>query len=473
MIFTSLEFVVFFALVALLYFWARRENARHSILLVASSAFYGFWDVRFLALLWLAIGIAFVGALAVVRWPEHRKRSAGLSVFSLLALLGVFKYFDFFVLSARRASAAIGLDPGDVAFSVVLPVGISFYIFQAISYVVDVYRGDVAPESRLSRVGLYISFFPQLVAGPIIRAATFLPQLDGERRHGAGRYLQSLREVLQGFVYKSVFADNLARIVDSGFGDISAQANSDLIAAAVGFYGQIYFDFAGYSLMAIGIARLLGYDFPVNFDFPYRSVSIAEFWRRWHISLSGWLRDYLYIPLGGNRHGTLMRYRNLMLTMLLGGLWHGASWAFVVWGGLHGLALVLHRIYTSSAAKRRLASLPARLRLGSAWLSTQLFVLLSWIPFRLNEVGEALEVLSAFAGIRESTAAPRIGSAWILLILPVLADTFALAALDRKRTEAPEDGAAPLACYVILGALFAVALVLIPIQTEPFIYFQF
>ena len=475
MTFTSLEFILFLLVTLALYFSIRRENFRQYLLLAASSAFYGFWDTRFLLLLWGAIVVAFAAGRAIEHKPRYAREALWISISSLLALLGVFKYFGFFTRSAYSLLTTMGLHADGIFYSIVLPVGISFYIFQAISYVIDVHRGVLPAEKNLMKVGLYISFFPQLVAGPIIRAADFLPQLENQPTFDTKRYLQGLREITIGFIYKSVFADNLSKVVDPVFAEIATYSNMDLIAASIGFYGQIYFDFAGYSLMAIGVARLLGYDFPVNFAYPYRAFSVTDFWRRWHISLSGWLRDYLYISLGGNRRGTLRRYRNLMLTMLLGGLWHGASWAFVAWGGLHGLALVLHRIYTRGPIPHTLSSVPLWIRIAGSWALTQGFVLLCWIPFRLNDVSEALEVLSAFGGLRHGPAISVLEGTWMLLLLPILVDTFGMSSLDRGPIETSNNGFRywPLVYCLVLGALFALALILIPLESAPFIYFQF
>ena len=356
MIFTDAIFFVFLVSVFGAYWLIRKKEWRLSLLLGASAVFYGWWDWRFLGLIGFVIVISWLAAgFAAKRAPGDRYRRAALiaGITANLSVIAAFKYFGFFADSARAMLASIGLDPGWTALNILLPVGISFYVFQAISYIVDVARGDLAAEPRLRRVALYIAFFPQLVAGPIVRAASFFPQMEREKTLTSALFFAGLRAFLLGFAYKAGIADNLAQFVDPIFGDaqvagdtdLAIWSNSALVGATLAFAGLIYFDFAGYSLMAIGVARWFGFYIPKNFDVPYASPSIDDFWRRWHISLSSWLRDYVYIPLGGGRTGQLATYRNLMATMLLGGLWHGAAWTFVAWGGLHGLALVFHRAF--------------------------------------------------------------------------------------------------------------------------------
>ncbi|MCI4646088.1 MAG: hypothetical protein MRY64_15005, partial [Hyphomonadaceae bacterium] len=397
MIFTEPVFLIFLGLTFSLYWLVKGREARLLVLLLASILFYGWWDWRFLALIGWVVLVSWAVALCAARF---RPRTAGRRILltgaiaSHLGVLASFKYFGFFAQSAAATLTAMGLTPSWPVIHILLPVGISFYIFQAISYVVDTARGDLAPETRLRRVALYIAFFPQLVAGPIVRAASFFPQMEREKHLSRALIASGLRAFLIGFVYKAAIADNLAPLVDPVYsgGDLGAWANSALIGATLAFSGQIYFDFAGYSLMAIGVARLFGYHIPKNFDYPYASLSIAEFWRRWHISLSSWLRDYLYIPLGGNRGGSLATYRNLMITMMLGGLWHGAAWTFVAWGTLQGLGLSLHRALFGGGAWR-MGWLPAL-------VLTQGFVLLSWAAFRAESFVDMATIWHAFTGLR-------------------------------------------------------------------------
>ncbi|MEN0001850.1 MAG: MBOAT family O-acyltransferase, partial [Pseudomonadota bacterium] len=411
MIFTQPVFLVFFAMVFGAYWWVKSDfevelgkrlrvtghECRLSILLLASAVFYGWWDWRFLGLISLVIFISWLAALKATKLsPGSTGRRAWLifAIGSNLAVLAAFKYFGFFAVSAAETLRAIGLEPSWPAVNLLLPVGISFYIFQAISYVVDTARGDLAAERRIRRVALYIAFFPQLVAGPIVRATSFFPQMERAKHLSAALVASGGRAFLIGFAYKAGIADNLAPLVDPvyGGGELSVWSNSALIGATLAFGGQIYFDFAGYSLMAIGVARLFGFHIPKNFDYPYAALSIADFWRRWHISLSSWLRDYLYIPLGGNRGGELATYRNLMTTMVLGGLWHGAAWTFVAWGALHGSALVVHRAVFGSM-HRAISSV-------LAFVLTQGFVLLTWAAFRAESFSDMASFWYAFTSLR-------------------------------------------------------------------------
>ncbi|MFM8459616.1 MAG: MBOAT family O-acyltransferase, partial [Chthoniobacterales bacterium] len=335
MIFTTLTFAIFLALVLPLYWSLRSDRWRLPLLFAANFVFYGWWDWRFTALLFFVIVVAYAGGLLLARAVPSSRRAKAILLISCgvqLAVLGYFKYADFFIANVRSVAESMGLQPGWTALHLILPVGISFYIFQAISYLVSVYRGTVGCERSFLKLGVYLGFFPHLVAGPIIHAKTFLPQLDSKRVFDPDVFLEGCRKFAIGLLYNSVFADNIAPFVDRVFADVSAQSPLAVAGGCLGFYGQIYFDFAGYSLMAIGVANMFGYFLPDNFNYPYRATSVIDFWRRWHISLSTWLRDYVYIPLGGNRGPKWTVYRNLMVTMFLGGLWHGADWNFVLWG---------------------------------------------------------------------------------------------------------------------------------------------
>lgn len=475
MIFTEPIFLAFFAIVFSAYWLAPDGRARLYLLLAASAVFYGWWDWRFLALIGFVICISWLAALrATPLAPGSRGRRAWL-IFAIGANLGVlatFKYFGFFSQSAAAALDAMGLSASWPLVHILLPVGISFYVFQAISYIVDTARGDLAPERRLSRVALYIAFFPQLVAGPIVRAASFFPQMDRAKTLTGGLVAAGARAFIIGFVYKAGIADNLAPLVDPVFGDaltpgdanLSAWSNLALIGATIAFAGQIYFDFAGYSLMAIGVARLFGYYIPKNFDYPYTALSIADFWRRWHMSLSFWLRDYLYIPLGGNRLGRVKTYRNLMVTMILGGLWHGAAWTFVAWGALHGAALALHRALFVGKGDQRVG-------LAAALVLTQVFVLLSWVPFRAESFSDMLTVWHAFTFMREGGG--QMLPVWVFAIpLLVALDAWLGGRAGPRRLRLPVLRR-PAVYWGGMGALVAIVLALYPLEAAPFVYFQF
>jgi len=320
MIFSTLAFVLFLAAVLPVYWALRSDRWRLPFLFAANFFFYGWWDWRFTALLFFIMVVAYAGGRALVRAVAGggcARAILWLFCAVQLAVLGYFKYADFFIESVRRTAEAMGWQPTWTTLNLILPVGISFYIFQAISYLVSVYRGTIPVERSFLKLGVYLGFFPHLVAGPIIHAKTFLPQLASARVFDASMFIDGWRKFAIGFLYKSVFADNIAGYVDAVYADPAAHSPLSVFGATLGFYGQIYFDFAGYSLMAIGVANMLGYYLPDNFNFPYRATSLVDFWRRWHISLSTWLRDYVYIPLGGNRGPRSSMYRNLMVTMRL------------------------------------------------------------------------------------------------------------------------------------------------------------
>jgi alginate O-acetyltransferase complex protein AlgI len=471
---TSMNFISFqfvgFVLVVYVAYWSIRSNTgRVALLVFASCVFYAAWDWRFLALMWLVTFNAYVAGLALNR--ETRVRPIlFISIGADLLVLGIFKYLGFLSHISAMLLEAIGATATWPSPHIILPVGISFYTFHAISYVMDVSRKKILPQTNFLKVALYISFFPQLIAGPIVRASFFMPQLSSLRKMHHVRHLQGLQLFLIGFVYKALIADSLAQICDPVYAQVGAATQTKLLEAATAFYGQIYFDFAGYSLMAIGTARLFSYRFPKNFDFPYSSLSVTEFWHRWHISLSTWLRDYLYIPLGGNRGSTLFYYRNLMLTMVLGGLWHGASWNFIAWGAAHGLGLCVHKIWIG--ARHRI---PVSPDLFGGWtykifalLLTQVWVFVAWIFFRAASFGDATIVLKALISSKSYSAPVPI----ILILLTVAIDS----ALGRKRPfgrglwRAPTTG--PL-YWMGMGAFITITIMMLPMASKSFIYFQF
>lgn len=350
MLFPTLDFALFFVIVFLVAWELRRDlQARKLVLVFASYFFYGYWDIRFTLLLAGSSLLNYAAGRIIGGLNDGalRKWVLGIAVALNLGVLAFFKYYGFFLGSLADLLAAVNLERDLPFLEIILPVGISFFTFQGISYLVDVYRRHVDASRSVLDIFLYISFFPQLVAGPIVRAAHFLPQL--ERTPHVNRRMAGLAVVLilVGLFKKMVIANYLAtELVDHVFFDPTAYGGGDLLLGVYGYAVQIYCDFSAYSDIAIGVAALLGYRFPRNFDHPYRSASLQEFWRRWHISLSTWLRDYLYIPLGGSRGSTFQTYRNLFLTMFLGGIWHGAAWTFVFWGAFHGAMLGVERAVT-------------------------------------------------------------------------------------------------------------------------------
>lgn len=357
------------------------------LLLVASYIFYSWWDWRFLFLIIFSSSIDYLIGLKIFHTQQQGKRQKWL-VASLVANLGVlslFKYFNFFSSSLQDILSLLGWQVDTITLNLILPIGISFYTFQTLSYTIDIYRGKLQPSKSIISFFLYVSFFPQLVAGPIERGTNLLPQIDTPRIFKYELFKAGLFQIFIGLFRKMVIADSLGVYVDSVYGYPESQNSTTILIATIFYAFQIYFDFAGYSDIAIGSAKLLGFHFNQNFNLPYFSQSIAEFWRRWHISLSFWLRDYLYISLGGNRKGIRITYRNLMLTMLLGGLWHGSSWNFVIWGGIHGIALICERVLFNTKDKK----------LG--WIGccyTFLIVLISWIFFRAQDLKSALFILN-------------------------------------------------------------------------------
>jgi D-alanyl-lipoteichoic acid acyltransferase DltB (MBOAT superfamily) len=345
MLFNTFHFAYFFAILFPLY-WALPHRPQNYLLLAASYYFYACWDPRFLALLVLSTAMDYACGLAVdrIEAPRKRKLFVALSMALNLGMLGYFKYYNFFAESLQAALARSGVNVPLSHLNVVLPIGISFYTFQSMSYVIDVYRRDIKPTRNFIQFAAFVSFFPHLVAGPIMRPTTLLPQVARPRRFDLQQFYQGAYLIFWGLVKKVVVADNLAPIVNDLFGKSDTLDGGLAMVAIYAFAFQIYCDFSGYTDAARGIAKCLGFELALNFNLPYFATSPQDFWARWHISLSTWLRDYLYIPLGGSRGGKLKLYRNLMLTMIIGGLWHGAAWTFVLWGTYQGVLLVAHRL---------------------------------------------------------------------------------------------------------------------------------
>ncbi len=398
MLFNSLTFAVFAAVFFPLYFLAK-GRARWAVCLSASLIFYGWWDWRFLGLILFVTVVDYTLGRLLEKtdddaadniWlkeglEKRRKRLIFISVCMNLGFLGFFKYFNFFVDSFARM---VGADPNSVVLHIVLPVGISFYTFQSMSYTIDVYRREIKAERDFFKFATFVSLWPQLVAGPIVRAKDFLPQFTRDHDWDTDRVMSGLGRVMWGFFKKVAVADSLAPFVDQCFQAPGTFGSLHLLIGVVFYSFQIYCDFSGYTDIAIGFARIMGFRFIENFRTPYFSQSFSEFWGRWHISLSSWLRDYLYIPLGGNRGGKWGTYRNNMITMLLGGLWHGANGAFIFWGFLHGLYLILQRV--CSPAWRRLVAavrMPGAVESGILMLTCYFLTCFAWIYFRAGSLG--------------------------------------------------------------------------------------
>jgi alginate O-acetyltransferase complex protein AlgI len=464
MSFVSAQFPVFLAIVFILYHLSASIRLQNLIILIASYVFYGFWDWRFIFLL-LAISLAnYIAAILIERTESPTRRNAILWIaisISMLAL-AIFKYFNFFVLSAVSAAALLGLKLHVSVADILLPLGISFMTFQGIAYVVDVWRGEHKAEYDLVRFLAFKAFFPQLVAGPIERASHLLDQFSRPRTLDADKVGRAVGLLLYGYSLKIVVADSMAPIVDSLF--VAGQPFGwSVVLGTLAFGLQIYADFCGYSLIAKGAALLFGFDLIWNFRFPYWATSISDFWRRWHISLSNWLRDYLYIPLGGNRHGTIATSRNLLLTMGLGGLWHGASWNFVFWGLLHGTALVLWRFLPISTNP----ATPVGKIAG--WFATMVVVFVGWFLFRAT----TWELLSGMTVALGNWEWAPVHSA-LVVTLATLAIPLGLLEwlLQRRGDFFPLQTPVWLA-YPAYATLIVICLAMSSHYQASFIYFQF
>ncbi len=460
MLFTQPLYFLFFITVFALY-WRMRSHARRKLLrLIASYTFYGAWDPRFLALICVSTAIDYVVGrrLDATSEPASRKALLWISVAANLGILGFFKYYDFFVQSGADL---FGLT--DVrTLKLILPVGISFFTFQSMSYTIDIYRRRLNAIDSFTDFALFVSFFPQLVAGPIVRAATFLPQLRTEKRFARVPVQSLLTLFLIGFIKKACISDNIAPIIDPVFANPHLYDVLSIWIAVIFYAVQIYCDFSGYTDMAIASAGLLGYDLTRNFAFPYFAANIAEFWRRWHISLSTWLRDYLYISLGGNRGGTAKTYRNLMLTMVLGGLWHGAAWHFIIWGALHGIALTVHRW---TRERGILPSIWTPLRIAATFY----WVCLAWIFFRADTMQHAWHLARAFVTF-QSAGDTSLDARLLLWLIPASAAHWIAYRHDVilwVRRVPDWAFSAGLAIAAVAALMF------VPTDVQPFIYFQF
>jgi alginate O-acetyltransferase complex protein AlgI len=468
MLFVEFRFLWFFLAVFCVY-WSLRENRSRKIwLLICSYFFYAAWDWRFLFLL---IGSSaldyFVGLmLSRTKNPARRRGWLILSLCANLGTIAIFKYCNFFISSAAELLAWLGLPASLHTLNIIIPVGVSFYTFHSMSYTIDVYRGKMRAVSSPLDVACFIGFFPQMVAGPIVRASAFLPQLQSLRKFSDVDVRGALVLFLTGFIKKACIADAVAPFADRYF---AAPENFTAASAWVGvlcYTIQIYCDFSGYTDMAIASARLLGYELPINFRFPYFAQNISDFWHRWHISLSSWLRDYLYIPLGGNRGPRWFVYRNIMITMLLGGLWHGGAWTFVIWGALHGVALVVHREWLRLTEHRPLAQATMR---WFAWPLTIYWVCVAWIFFRAVDLQHAFPALRSFV-LFQSPGTEDLG-VWMLWIVAGLAivhwaNSRGWFSEWWQRVSTPVFAAG-------YGCATAIVLVFLPPHYTPFIYFQF
>jgi alginate O-acetyltransferase complex protein AlgI len=472
MLFPTVDYVIFFLVIFTIAWTLRRPLWLHKVLLLgASYVFYGYWDWRFVPLLAGISLFAAVIALLLQRTDQARIRKLliGFGVAACLVTLGFFKYRGFAMVQLAQGLARLGVAWSPRVPEVALPVGISFFVFHAISLMVDAYRRTLPVKVKIIDALLYVAFFPQLVAGPILRASQFMPQLARPRDPGDIDATRALELIVLGLVKKVLVANFLAtHLVDAVFDAPAGRSGLQMLLGVYGYAAQIYGDFSGYTDIAIGSALLLGYKFPENFDRPYISASPQEFWRRWHLSLSGWLRDYLYISLGGSRGSPWRTSLNLFLTMVLGGLWHGAAWTFVAWGALHGGALVLHRLWSGVGALERLRESTAWLWM--ARLLTFHFVCAGWILFRAPTFSGAVAVARGI--FSPWHVGPWLSPALLLaLAAGIVAQYLPEATTDRVR------GAFARLPLPVQGAAFSLCVLLIetfgPSGIAPFIYFQF
>jgi alginate O-acetyltransferase complex protein AlgI len=480
MVFTSAVFLYLFLPLFLLVYYLLPGRARLAWILLASWVFYGWWRLDFLALIAAATCWTWLGGLWIGRRRGGARAALVLGIALNLAVLGYFKYFNFGIDSLNALLAGLGARPL-AAWRVVLPVGISFYLFHSISYLVDVHRGDAPVATDFLELAVYMALFPQLVAGPIIRYKDLCPQLR-QRTHSFEGFSEGACRFMLGFCKKVLIADLVAPIANAAFA-LGSPTLVDAWLGALAYTVQIYFDFSGYSDMAIGLGLMMGFRFPENFRAPYLSASITEFWRRWHISLSTWLRDYLYIPLGGNRRGPARTILNLMLVMVLGGLWHGAAWTFILWGAWQGLFLALER------GRRRPRQEPGaapEARRPLAVAATMLVVVVGWVLFRSATLREALSLYAGMIGLHGLGLSAALG--WQIggleLAVLALAGLSVYAGPWLARRFAPAPGApglpgspavaAPLAGRLAVVPLFALALLRTAAESfSPFLYFQF
>ncbi len=471
MVFNSLAFMAFFVVVLALHAMPFGWVTKKINLLIASYLFYAAWNPPFVILLWISTVVDWFAAQKLVHAEKPLVRRAWmlLSVVANLGMLSYFKYGHFVLDNFSALMAKIGVHYTPPAWDIVLPVGISFYTFATLSYTLDVYLRRALPARKFLDYALFVTFFPHLVAGPIMRPTELVPQFEQPRRASRRQLQFGLVLVTLGLFQKVVLADSfLAKAVEPVYNGSQAPGALDAWIGTLAFSGQIFCDFAGYSTIAIGVAMCLGFAMPDNFRFPYAAVGFSDFWRRWHITLSSWLRDYLYIPLGGNRHGPARTYAALMGTMLLGGLWHGASWTFVAWGGLHGLYLSAERLLRARCAGYR----PGPVALAALGLLTWMLVNVTWVFFRAHSFGKAWSVLRGMAGAN-AAAEPILPTMLVASTLLIVAGIVTAHWVMRRRTlelMLQTVPAVPLAA--VLGVM-AFLVVIAQGNGSAFIYFQF
>jgi alginate O-acetyltransferase complex protein AlgI len=471
MVFNSLTFIVFFAIVLALYWMPFTWTTRKVILLVASYLFYAAWNPPFIVLLWISTVVDWWAANRIHHASNPWRRRAWMlvSVSANLGMLGWFKYGEFFLQNFQVMAASIGIHYQPPDFDIVLPVGISFYTFATMSYTLDVYLRRSEPTRSMLDFSLFVTFFPHLVAGPIMRPTELVPQFQKAHRASADQLRFGLALMTLGLFQKVVLADGfLAGPAEQLFDGTKVPGALDAWRGTLAFSGQIFCDFAGYSTTAIGAALCMGFKMPDNFRFPYAAVGFSDFWRRWHITLSSWLRDYLYIPLGGNRHGERRTYFALMMTMLLGGLWHGASWTFVVWGGLHGAYLAAERWLRTQFGGYS----PGPFALLLLGLLTYALVNVTWVFFRASTFEKAWTVLKGMFGLNATTE-PVLAAVNLIAVAVIVGGLVLAHWRMRNRTLESLVAATPAPVIAAVWALMAFAIIIEQGTGNAFIYFQF
>lgn len=480
MVFASPIFLFIFLPLFLGLYYLTPRRGKSLFILLGSSAFYAWWRVDFLALLYAIIGWSWLMALAIERWRNHKQAIwlLRMAVGANLLTLGYFKYWNFGVGTLAPLLQQAGITITPEMLQVLLPIGISFFVFHAISYIVDVWRGDTPATRNLFDFAAFITLFPHLIAGPVLRYKDLAGQFTS-RTHSLELFSEGAYRFMAGFAKKVLIADTVAPLADAAFA-LPNPSMADAWLGALAYSIQLFFDFAGYSEMAVGLALMMGFRFIENFNMPYISRSIAEFWRRWHISLSTWLRDYLYIPLGGNRKSRARTYINLLLTMLLGGLWHGANWTFVLWGAWHGGLLALERALAENNTTRNM-----RVPHLAQHTYCLLAVLLGWVMFRSHTLADAMGMYQGMLGlngfavstdllwqIKKTSLLALAGGIAVIALQPLL--NYTRTPVELSKGSFAIRTAAPLTLQIIVAAFFILAVTrLIAMSYSPFLYFQF
>ncbi len=474
MLFNSFIFFIFLGLVLPIFYILPNKSSKNIFLLLSSYFFYGYWDWRFCLLLAFSTIIDFFIGKILFKTIDKKNRKLLLliSLFSNLGILGFFKYYNFFIDSFQNLSSNLGWSVDFLHLNIILPVGISFYTFQTLSYTIDIYRKQLQPTNNFIDFALFVAFFPQLVAGPIERAKTLLPQLSKKLNPNKIQIKQGIVLIITGLFRKVMIGDTAGRFVDNIFGDLELYKSIEIISALILFSIQIYADFSGYSRIARGTAKLLGVELMKNFEQPYLSRNITEFWRRWHISLSSWLKDYLYISIGGNRVSKYRTYINLMITMLLGGLWHGASWNFVIWGGLHGLYLAVHKVILGK--KKYNYNNIEKFNIKNIFniVITFILVLFTWIFFRSTTWDSTLLFFNKMIFWENSEYTYLFISIVVsYLFLTLLLDLFEY--ISKSHTYILKIQSKGIKVGILSAMLLVTLIYMFQADPAPFIYFQF